>query len=33
MKLQGKVGIITGSASGIGRGMALAMAKKVLTSQ
>ncbi|OZB97601.1 SDR family NAD(P)-dependent oxidoreductase [Paenibacillus sp. XY044] len=28
MKLQGKVGIITGSASGIGRGMALAMAKE-----
>lgn len=28
MRLQGKVGIITGSASGIGRGMALAMAKE-----
>lgn len=28
MKLQGKVGIITGSASGIGKGMALAMAKE-----
>lgn len=28
MKLQGKVGIITGSASGIGRSMALAMAKE-----
>ncbi|WP_413377233.1 SDR family NAD(P)-dependent oxidoreductase [Alkalihalobacillus sp. 1P02AB] len=28
MKLQGKVGVITGSASGIGRGMALAMAKE-----
>ncbi|WP_077328845.1 SDR family NAD(P)-dependent oxidoreductase [Virgibacillus siamensis] len=28
MKLQNKVGIITGSASGIGRGMALAMAKE-----
>ncbi|MFD1780620.1 SDR family NAD(P)-dependent oxidoreductase [Fredinandcohnia salidurans] len=28
MKLQGKVGIITGSASGIGRGIALAMAKE-----
>ncbi|GAA0592103.1 SDR family oxidoreductase [Virgibacillus siamensis] len=28
MKLQDKVGIITGSASGIGRGMALAMAKE-----
>lgn len=28
MRLQGKVGIVTGSASGIGRGMALAMAKE-----
>jgi len=28
MRLKGKVGIITGSASGIGRGMALAMAKE-----
>lgn len=28
MRLQGKVAIITGSASGIGRGMALAMAKE-----
>ncbi|WP_145949282.1 SDR family NAD(P)-dependent oxidoreductase [Paenibacillus sp. Y412MC10] len=28
MKLQGKVGIITGCASGIGKGMALAMAKE-----
>ncbi len=28
MRLQGKVGIISGSASGIGRGMAIAMAKE-----
>jgi NAD(P)-dependent dehydrogenase (short-subunit alcohol dehydrogenase family) len=28
MKLKGKVGIVTGSASGIGRGIALAMAKE-----
>ncbi|HLR68244.1 SDR family NAD(P)-dependent oxidoreductase [Virgibacillus alimentarius] len=28
MRLQGKVGIVTGSASGIGRGIALAMAKE-----
>ncbi len=28
MKLSGKVAIVTGSASGIGRGIALAMAKE-----